>query len=526
MMSVEKQFVHLKIQLASIISATNNFPKKIVSGKVDLETCTKEISSHSKGKTKVAVKRLVSEFGQGNSEFWKEVIMLSVYRHDNIITLIGFCDEMSEKILVYAYVSNKSLDLHLNNKDLNWVQRLTICIGAARGLAYLHNPANTHQRVLHRDIKSSNVLLDENWNAKIADFGLSKFGPANQQYTFIVSNNVVGTIGYCDPLYLESGLLTKESDVYSFGVVLFEVLCGRLCIGKKENSHTFTQLVRKHYKEDNMYGIIFSHIKDEIHPNSLKAFTTIAYQCLKRDHKRRPLMTEIATQLETALNYQGPEVRSGDVPKPIPLQEGKEFNFTIKSGVSTNDTVSVNYDGFINDVEPGDIVLVDGGMMSLAVKSKTKSLVKCEVIDGGELKSKSNLIVRRKSPSLPSITGPKSNKSTGNYNQIEEKKIPNTPHTIESLNQLKENVHMIEPEESWAGESVDDVEKLKSTLQNVYAELDVEREASATAASEALSMILQLQEEKAKMQMETSQYKRIMEERYEIQSRSFETNQE
>lgn len=85
---------------------------------------------------------------------------------------------------------------------------------------------------------------------------------------------------------------------------------------------------------------------------------------------------------------------------------------------------------------------------------------------------------------------------------------------------------MIEPEESWAGESVDDVEKLKSTLQNVYAELDVEREASATAASEALSMILQLQEEKAKMQMETSQYKRIMEERYEIQSRSFETNQE
>ncbi|CAI9281515.1 unnamed protein product [Lactuca saligna] len=135
--------------------------------------------------------------------------MLSVYRHHNIITLLGFCDEMSEKILVYDYVSNKSLDLHLNNNDLTWVRRLTICIGAARGLAYLHNPANTHQRVLHRDIKSSNVLLDENWNAKIADFGLSKFGPANQQYTFIVSNNVGGTIGYCDPLYLESGVTNK-----------------------------------------------------------------------------------------------------------------------------------------------------------------------------------------------------------------------------------------------------------------------------------------------------------------------------
>ncbi|KAK9059266.1 hypothetical protein SSX86_021885 [Deinandra increscens subsp. villosa] len=104
------------------------------------------------------------------------------------------------------------------------------------------------------------------------------------------------------------------------------------------------------------------------------------------------------------LDTKGPEVRSGDVPKPIFLQEGQEFNFTITRGVSTNDTVSVNYDDFINDVEPGDILLVDGGMMSLGVKSKTKDLVKCEVIDGGELKSRRHLNVRGKSATLPSIT--------------------------------------------------------------------------------------------------------------------------
>ncbi|XP_023752822.1 pyruvate kinase isozyme G, chloroplastic [Lactuca sativa] len=104
------------------------------------------------------------------------------------------------------------------------------------------------------------------------------------------------------------------------------------------------------------------------------------------------------------LDTKGPEVRSGDVAKPILLHEGQEFNFTIKRGVSTNDTVSVNYDGFINDVEPGDMLLVDGGMMSLGVKSKTGDLVKCEVIDGGELKSRRHLNVRGKSATLPSIT--------------------------------------------------------------------------------------------------------------------------
>nr|GEZ31210.1 pyruvate kinase isozyme G, chloroplastic [Tanacetum cinerariifolium] len=104
------------------------------------------------------------------------------------------------------------------------------------------------------------------------------------------------------------------------------------------------------------------------------------------------------------LDTKGPEVRSGDVPKPIFLEEGQEFNFTIKRGVSTNDTVSVNYDDFINDVAPGDTLLVDGGMMSLAVKSKTKDIVKCEVVDGGELKSRRHLNVRGKSATLPSIT--------------------------------------------------------------------------------------------------------------------------
>lgn len=197
--------------------------------------------------------------------------------------------------------------MHLNNNDVSWIRRLEICIGAARGLAYLHNPnpaAGSQQRILHRDIKSANILLDENWNARVADFGLSKFGPANQDITFIVSNNIAGTIGYCDPQYLHTGILTKESDVYSFGVVLFEVLCGRMCILKDDKNLGFIKFVKKCYYEQNLSEIIWGDIKNEIHPSSLDVFSTIAYRCLNRIRGERPSINEVVTKLETALEYQ------------------------------------------------------------------------------------------------------------------------------------------------------------------------------------------------------------------------------
>nr|KAJ0203676.1 hypothetical protein LSAT_V11C500249010 [Lactuca sativa] len=304
MMHITRKFEHLKIQLQAIKSATNNFVDDKCIGKGGFGKVYKGELLHSKGQTIVALKRLDPTFGQGNPEFWKEIIMLSLYKHENIVSLLGFCDESDEKILVYEYASRKSLDLHLNNDDLTWIDRIKICIGAARGLAYLHNPGETQQRVLHRDIKSSNILLDENWNAKISDLGLSKFGPANQQYTFIVSN-AVGTVGYCDPLYVESGLLTKESDVYSFGIVLFEVLCGRLCITHQAGIHqSLVGLVRQYYKQNKINEIIYDTIKDEMTPKSLDAFTKIAYQCLERELEERPLMTEVVRILESVLEYQ------------------------------------------------------------------------------------------------------------------------------------------------------------------------------------------------------------------------------
>ncbi|XP_024963819.1 probable receptor-like protein kinase At5g24010 [Cynara cardunculus var. scolymus] len=287
----------------------------------------------------VAIKRLNSAVGQGDPEFWTEIIVLSRYKHENIVSLLGFCDESGEKILVYEYASKKSLDLYLNSDDLTWIQRLKICIGAARGLAYLHNPDGSQQRVLHRDIKSSNILLDENWNARISDLGLSTFGPANQQITFLVTD-AVGTFGYGDPVYFKEGVLTKESDVYSFGVMLFEVLCGRLCIRNNNDKHQ--PLARQCYEQNKVKEIIFRNIKDEIKARSLKAFTAIAYQCLKEDLEERPLMTKVVRILERALEHQ----QQGDANSPT------------------------DYDSDDEDIVESDVSTLDGGTSRNYVKEK------------------------------------------------------------------------------------------------------------------------------------------------------------
>jgi serine/threonine protein kinase len=278
------------------------------------------------GRSKVAIKRLDRNYGQGDLEFLKEILMLSGYKHENLISLLGFCDEDGEKILVYEYASHGSLDRHLSSTSLTWRERLKICLGAAVGLSYLHDPRDTQQRVIHRDIKSSNILLDQYWNAKVSDMGLSKIGPANQKHTFLATN-VVGTFGYLDPMYVEMSILTKESDVYSFGVVLFEVLCGRLCF-QYLNGH-YNSLVRiwkQSYKQKRLDNIIFRDLKEHIDRMSLEAFSDIAYRCLHKSREERPQMSEVVEQLEIALRFQSRVVEKFEIALRVQeISEGVEY---------------------------------------------------------------------------------------------------------------------------------------------------------------------------------------------------------
>ncbi|XP_071740700.1 probable serine/threonine-protein kinase PBL28 [Rutidosis leptorrhynchoides] len=315
-----KEFEHLIIELENIKLATSNFDQTQVIGSGGFGKVYKAEVPHHRGISVAAVKRLDRKLGQGDPEFWKEVMMLSRYSHKNLISLYGFCNEDGERILVYEYASNGSLDHHLSSTTLGWSRRIKICLDAARGLSYLHDDNGAHQRVLHRDIKSANILLDDEWNAKVADLGLSKVGPANQQHTALVTG-VVGTIGYLDPVYWQLGLLTKESDVYSFGVVLMEVLTGKLCYQKNSNG-TFSTLVQK-WKKICKTGradeIVFRDVMQPLAPDSLKIFSGIAFKCLNKNRENRPLMYHVVKELEAALELQEPH----DLKQPKEYEEIK-----------------------------------------------------------------------------------------------------------------------------------------------------------------------------------------------------------
>ncbi|CAI9273627.1 unnamed protein product [Lactuca saligna] len=211
---------HLQIPLEDIKLATNNFLEdnfiglggfgKVYEGQLHVSDSTTTSSISGRLGTIVAVKRLDVQGGQGKNEFLNEIVMLASYKHNNLASIVGFCDEGGEKIIIYKYEARGSLDDYLANDHLTWVQRLQICLGATRGLNYLQEDVGESHRVLHHDIKSSNILLNENWEAKISYFGLSKIGPTNQNITFLVTN-AAGTLGYVDPLYVSRlGFLQKS----------------------------------------------------------------------------------------------------------------------------------------------------------------------------------------------------------------------------------------------------------------------------------------------------------------------------
>ncbi|GJR88936.1 kinase-like domain, phloem protein 2-like protein [Tanacetum coccineum] len=215
------------------------------------------------------------------------------------------CNEKQENIMVYEYASKGSLDRWLKYDGLTWKKRLEICIDIARGLTFLHGTSCAKQEVvIHRDIKSKNVLLHGDWKAKIAHFGCSLICPINQEMKHVV-NNAKGTPGYCDPLYTTTGVLTKESDIYSFGVLLFEMLCGRL-VTEHNSSKAQNQVhaVRRHFEEGKLSEMVFEAAKKQIVPESLVTFQNIAYKCTLEERAKRPTASDVLKQLNKALEFQ------------------------------------------------------------------------------------------------------------------------------------------------------------------------------------------------------------------------------
>ncbi|XP_042046105.1 receptor-like cytoplasmic kinase 176 [Salvia splendens] len=289
-------------------AATRNFRPDSVLGEGGFGSVFKGwVDEHSLAASKpgssmvVAVKRLNQEGWQGHKEWLAEINYLGQLRHPNLVKLIGYCLEDDHRLLVYEFMPKGSMENHLFRRGsyfqpLSWSLRVKIALGAARGLAFLHN---AETKVIYRDFKTSNILLDSNYNAKLSDFGLARDGPTGDKSH--VSTRVMGTYGYAAPEYLSTGHLTTKSDVYSFGVVLLEILTGKKAIDKNRptGEHNLVEWAKPYLtNKRRMFRLIDSRIEGQYTVDLAVKAATLAYQCISMDPRARPDMNEVITALE------------------------------------------------------------------------------------------------------------------------------------------------------------------------------------------------------------------------------------
>ncbi|XP_010504400.1 PREDICTED: probable receptor-like protein kinase At3g55450 isoform X2 [Camelina sativa] len=248
----------------------------------------------------IAVKRLNPDGFQGHREWLTEINYLGQLSHPNLVKLIGYCVEDEQRLLVYEFMHKGSLENHLFSrsrdfKPLSWILRIKVALDAAKGLAFLHSDP---VKVIYRDIKASNILLDSDFNAKLSDFGLARDGPMGE--TSYVSTRVMGTFGYAAPEYVSTGHLNARSDVYSFGVVLLELLCGRQALdhNRPAKEQNLVDWARPYLtSRRKVLLIVDTRLNSQYKPEGAVRLASIAVQCLSFEPKSRPTMDQVVRAL-------------------------------------------------------------------------------------------------------------------------------------------------------------------------------------------------------------------------------------
>nr|XP_010918428.1 putative serine/threonine-protein kinase isoform X2 [Elaeis guineensis] len=280
----------------------------------------------------VATKVLSAESRQGVHEFLTEIKILANVKHPNLVGLIGCCIQGTNRILIYEYVENNSLDRALRGSDgeigkLNWGIRSSICMGTARGLAFLHEELDP--QIVHRDIKASNILLDRNFTPKIGDFGLARLFPDDTTH---ISTRVAGTTGYMAPEYAIHGHLTKKADVYSFGMLALEIISGR-SISKgywSEKEKFLLDWAWQLYVEGNLIELVDPNLKEYLEEEVLR-YIKVALFCTQAVARQRPTMPQVVEMLSKQIRLNEKELTS-----PHFIQDSRHTSGGWKGGESTN----------------------------------------------------------------------------------------------------------------------------------------------------------------------------------------------
>uniref|UniRef100_J3LXY0 non-specific serine/threonine protein kinase n=1 Tax=Oryza brachyantha TaxID=4533 RepID=J3LXY0_ORYBR len=250
--------------------------------------------------TQVAVKNLLNNRGQAEREFKVEVEAIGRVRHKNLVRLLGYCAEGNQRMLVYEYVNNGNLEQWLHGdvgpvSPLTWDMRMKIILGTAKGLMYLHE--GLEPKVVHRDVKSSNILLDKTWNAKLSDFGLAKLLGSERSY---VTTRVMGTFGYVAPEYAGTGMLNETSDVYSFGILIMEIISGRVPVdyNRPPGEVNLVEWLKTMVSNRNSEGVLDPKMTGKPTSRALKKALLVALRCVDPEARKRPKIGHVIHMLE------------------------------------------------------------------------------------------------------------------------------------------------------------------------------------------------------------------------------------
>ncbi|KAI4373312.1 hypothetical protein MLD38_011448 [Melastoma candidum] len=283
-----------------LVLATNGFADENLLGEGGFGSVYKGYLPDGK---EIAVKQLKIGSGQGDREFKAEVEIISRIHHRHLVSLVGYCIAENQRLLVYDYVPNNTLYFHLHGKDrptLDWATRVKVAAGAARGLAYLHE--GCHPRIIHRDIKSSNILLDNNFEARVSDFGLAKLALDSNTH---ITTRVMGTFGYMAPEYASSGKLTEKSDVFSFGVVLLELITGRKPVdqsqplGDESLVEWARPLLSQALENEDCGGLVDPRLESNYVEPELFQLIEAAAACVRHSAAKRPRMGQVVRAFDT-----------------------------------------------------------------------------------------------------------------------------------------------------------------------------------------------------------------------------------